>query len=339
MNIPDYYTDIAQTNKEHSIQNTEQGTEALSPLFSRIERYVAALYISTDHIEDTVSLKHVLRTLAGEVFLAFREATPEKKERACIQILSQVQSITRILVVGGYLSEQNATVLLHAADILKKESTQFFKKEIVLKKTPTEIHAFLSTHTDTEIKHSLNIKSIKEKSLEKQEVVQESVALIKDTKDFEFPEIQKNLEKKEIVLTPSPVRIQKSQYALQQHVPTGFSQSILDLKKDTKEMKEIKEQVKEVKEVREVKQKKESSKALEKPFALKIPKKEGSRRERISSVLSEKKDTTIKDIVSSFPDISEKTLQRELNDMVESGLLRRLGERRWSRYELVRFGV
>lgn len=48
-----------------------------------------------------------------------------------------------------------------------------------------------------------------------------------------------------------------------------------------------------------------------------------------------KSDVTIKDISSVMKDCSEKTIQRELVNSVQKGLLRKEGERRWSRYFLV----
>lgn len=43
---------------------------------------------------------------------------------------------------------------------------------------------------------------------------------------------------------------------------------------------------------------------------------------------------SIKDITSRIKDCSEKTIQRELISMVESGILKKTGERRWSMYAL-----
>ncbi len=42
--------------------------------------------------------------------------------------------------------------------------------------------------------------------------------------------------------------------------------------------------------------------------------------------------SAIKDIVKKLPNLSGKTVQRELNVMAEAGLVKRIGERRWSRY-------
>lgn len=55
---------------------------------------------------------------------------------------------------------------------------------------------------------------------------------------------------------------------------------------------------------------------------------------RIKTVLEAKPEATIKDISEVITDISEKTIQRELNSLIEKGQVIRQGERRWSRYSL-----
>jgi DNA-binding transcriptional ArsR family regulator len=53
---------------------------------------------------------------------------------------------------------------------------------------------------------------------------------------------------------------------------------------------------------------------------------------RIRTVLEAKPQATIKDIAEIITDVSEKTIQRELNFLIEKGQVIREGERRWSRY-------
>lgn len=60
-----------------------------------------------------------------------------------------------------------------------------------------------------------------------------------------------------------------------------------------------------------------------------------SRRDRIIQLLKGGKPSGIKDFAREIKDCSEKTLQRELLGMVESGVLKKTGERRWSLYSLV----
>lgn len=58
------------------------------------------------------------------------------------------------------------------------------------------------------------------------------------------------------------------------------------------------------------------------------------RRERIKTILEAKGDATIKDISEIITDCSEKTIQRELNAMIDENIIKRQGERRWSRYSI-----
>lgn len=61
--------------------------------------------------------------------------------------------------------------------------------------------------------------------------------------------------------------------------------------------------------------------------------KEG-RRARILKLIKDNREVAIKDIVEHFADVSDKTIQRELGVLVDSGVLKKTGERRWSKYRL-----
>jgi hypothetical protein len=58
------------------------------------------------------------------------------------------------------------------------------------------------------------------------------------------------------------------------------------------------------------------------------------RRTRIRTIIEAKREATIKDISEIITDVSEKTIQRELNAMIEENVVKRQGERRWSKYSL-----
>ena len=62
--------------------------------------------------------------------------------------------------------------------------------------------------------------------------------------------------------------------------------------------------------------------------------KKNSRQSIIINVLKRKKEVMIKDISPLVNGCSEKTIQRELLSMVQSGILKKVGEKRWSRYSL-----
>lgn len=58
------------------------------------------------------------------------------------------------------------------------------------------------------------------------------------------------------------------------------------------------------------------------------------RQEIIISTLKTQSNLTIKDFTKVIKDCSEKTIQRELIDLVNRGIIKKDGERRWSRYSL-----
>lgn len=62
--------------------------------------------------------------------------------------------------------------------------------------------------------------------------------------------------------------------------------------------------------------------------------KKNTRQSIIIGILKRKKEIMIKDVSPLIRACSEKTIQRELLSMVESGILKKTGEKRWSKYSL-----
>lgn len=60
----------------------------------------------------------------------------------------------------------------------------------------------------------------------------------------------------------------------------------------------------------------------------------GHRKDEMLKIIKAKGAVMIKDITELIKDCSEKTIQRELLSMVQAGILRKIGEKRWSRYTL-----
>ncbi|HTK33418.1 MAG TPA: DeoR family transcriptional regulator [Candidatus Paceibacterota bacterium] len=65
-----------------------------------------------------------------------------------------------------------------------------------------------------------------------------------------------------------------------------------------------------------------------------VQQKKTQRQEQIVAVLKGQSNLTIKDFSRVIKDCSEKTIQRELLELVEKGVIKKEGERRWSRYSL-----
>jgi hypothetical protein len=62
--------------------------------------------------------------------------------------------------------------------------------------------------------------------------------------------------------------------------------------------------------------------------------KKTSRQDAIVTILKGQSNLTIKDFSKVIKDCSEKTIQRELLELVDKGVVKKEGERRWSRYSL-----
>jgi len=62
--------------------------------------------------------------------------------------------------------------------------------------------------------------------------------------------------------------------------------------------------------------------------------KKSIRQEQITNILKGQSNLTIKDFSKVIKDCSEKTIQRELLELVDKGVIKKEGERRWSRYSL-----
>jgi hypothetical protein len=63
--------------------------------------------------------------------------------------------------------------------------------------------------------------------------------------------------------------------------------------------------------------------------------KKNKRQSTIINLIKRKREIMIKDVVGLISDCSEKTIQRELLALVDEGVLRKEGERRWTKYSLV----
>lgn len=65
-----------------------------------------------------------------------------------------------------------------------------------------------------------------------------------------------------------------------------------------------------------------------------VKEKKQQRQKAIVAILKGQNNVSIKDFSKIMKDCSEKTIQRELMELVNSGIVKKEGERRWSRYSL-----
>lgn len=97
--------------------------------------------------------------------------------------------------------------------------------------------------------------------------------------------------------------------------------------------KQDKTEEKVIKDISQISSKKTSEKSVNTKESVKSG---GSvtRQEMMLILIKEKKEVSVKDIAKKVKGISEKTIQRELLSMVNKNILKKQGERRWSRYSL-----
>lgn len=59
------------------------------------------------------------------------------------------------------------------------------------------------------------------------------------------------------------------------------------------------------------------------------------RKDKIFAIIKDKKEITVGELAVIFNEYSEKTMQRDLLEMVAKGLLRKEGDKRWRKYTLI----
>lgn len=124
--------------------------------------------------------------------------------------------------------------------------------------------------------------------------------------------------------TPEPVR--------EKSLPTN-SQSFSIKPDDNKSDKQIKKTITTQETKSTIKDKKP---VIKKEKSTRVytatPTAKNSRRQAIIDSVKGHGWVAIKDIADRFPECSSKTIQRELNELVSNNVLKKKGERRWSRY-------
>lgn len=59
------------------------------------------------------------------------------------------------------------------------------------------------------------------------------------------------------------------------------------------------------------------------------------RKRKILSLMKEDKWTSIREISVSLPELGAKSIQRDLLEMADAGILKKIGDKRWRKYSLV----
>jgi hypothetical protein len=267
-------------------------------ILKKTERLASALYLITGFFDNEEPLKWKLRKLSGRLLsssLELKDARSRDKEISIIDLEGTVLEIGSLLLIA----KNSGLISEMNYEIISKEFNVFAD-------TLATQSDLLNTEGNTSFGNSyfeVNLPQIKPKS------------------------IQRNEQAK-----PHDVRDNSRDMAIT-YTPTL---DVLDRMANTQRDDQSAEKGQKIDE--SVLANGSKNKAPKEPKALKefgaVAVKKNSRQSIIISLLRRKKEIMIKDVSPLIHGCSEKTIQRELLSMVDKGILKKIGEKRWSRYSL-----
>ncbi len=292
--------------------------------FQKTERVVSAIYLITGFFADNEPLKWKLRNLGSELLsasLSLKDGSRAKQNEAeniLRDLMLESLSILSVAKNSNMVSEMNFNIMNSQLNILAESLPGSIKK------TPQ----YKDLQNDEERRpgdlnrnfFEINEDAIPEEGASETRIEPRMGGRIarQDTK----PEIRSG----DIVLD--------NKLDNKGHIP--HSSGLLDLEPEDAHSKAL-ARLKYHTDERSSQVSKERKPA---PHKLKefgaVAVKKNSRQSIIISLLKRKKEIMIKDVSPLIDGCSEKTIQRELLAMVEAGILKKEGEKRWSRYSLVK---
>ena len=274
-------------------------------VFKKSERLVSALYLITGFFPDNEPLKWKLRELGSRllsVSMSLKDGVSSKRDKAIIDIRSIILEVTSLFTVAkqsGMVSEMNFTIL----------NREFLGLLEAVKFSEDSFQDNSSTLQDDFFK------------VEKLKV---------------FAPVQRQTEApKEEVREPDNTQdeVKDTTESVPEDYPTTGLLDASYADHHTRALESLKGQ-NQTTQPRSVENKPEPSKGLREFGAVAV--KKNSRQSIIINLLKRKKEIMIKDVTPLIEGCSEKTIQRELLSMVEMGILKKIGEKRWSRYSLLK---
>ncbi|MCK5096306.1 MAG: DeoR family transcriptional regulator [Candidatus Pacebacteria bacterium] len=268
----------------------------------KTEKLVTAVYMITNFFSDKEPIKWKLRDVCLSMLSdasVLKDRTQAEQANLFMAMLSSVGetiSLLEISHLSGFISEMNYTVL---------------KREYLM----------MSEHISQreELKKTLNRVSLPEAFFEDQEYRELSDAVGKSRADLNRnTRSSRQFSPKERMQNGSP-------HLISPHTRRGISEI-----KDSMQTSAIgQNDFLNRNGHKDISTQKENDKNIGR-----VEKVKNKRCKVMLDMLKDKSDLTIKDITAKITDCSEKTIQRELVALVQKGVIKKTGERRWSRYSL-----
>jgi hypothetical protein len=299
------------------------------------EKLVTALYLVTDLVADTEPIKHSLRKNAVALLSSMNTLSQLEVRDRILELKLSLKSVTEILsllhvaVTAGLVSQMNGELLIEgyrSLQLVLEKKHPLFSRDMLLVEDEEEldsvsVHGVAITGTSYDAFTPLSLARLHESKHELRRT-QESLRQSQLINRLERDKRQTDKNQPHIKDTKEPQVSAKTQEEIkdtplrQKYVYTQDGQVFPSKDMSTHEV--LMEHA-----VRTTPQ-------VSSSFQMK----KMSRREQILSLFVKGVDVSIKDIATRVKGCSEKTIQRELNNLVLDNIVERVGEKRWSRYVL-----
>ncbi len=342
----------------------------MSFVIKKGEKLTTALYMVTDIMSEKEPMKWKLREngieLISDIAVSFGAPASERMSvlRNAIKKIEKVISLLEIAQTARMVSEMNASVLkkeyVSFKDQVEKEWNETYEKNKNIFSTsffdvPREIPEQVSERVAEKVVEPIReVGEVKQLNQTDRPVEREAQRVHTNTSDQRQHQGQQRVERRdEIRPTPQPLAQQRTpllqvRNGVVVHQQTPATPPVKETQQNFPMQRPPQQTHLEVRPQHQLmvggEQKTEPKNDLRgaidrarmsgvsQPAQAEVGR--GDRREIILRMIKEKPSLNIKDITKNFPDVSEKTIQRELLAMVASGILIKRGERRWSTYSL-----
>lgn len=278
------------------------------------ERLVTALYLVTDLLSDNEPIKHGLRKNAVALLSSMNSlAQLEVKDRVAelkvsLKAATEIISLLHVAVTTGIVSQMNGELLMDG----------FRSLQAVLEKKQPILTRDMLTVDNEELLHSSS---------------QFSSAITSSSYDVLTPLSLARLHSKGEDARRTHDELKTSQLLSRLEAKSSKGQSSEDEHTRTQAGSD-ETKIKDNSSVHSVLMKHATPVVSHMPLASSFQMRKQSRREQILGLFVKGVDVSIKDIAARIKGCSEKTIQRELNALLEDNVIQRIGEKRWSRYML-----
>lgn len=285
----------------------------------KTEKIVTAIYLISQFLKDTESLKHELRNEANQLIKSLNSlAYLEHKDvfsiySKSLDTVSLLISYLTIAKESNLISKMNIEIVIEALRVLenllaKKQFT--LKPENLFINEENYLLTLLEDKENTPVNTNTSYDALTGRSLEES--------------SFSFVE---KIVKKESAFAKAGARQENDLESIKDKISKGQNTNIKDKAVE-------KEGVKATTSLKDIP--KSTATKINTKKAIQNQERKNNRREQILALFTKGTEVSIKDISKKIVGCSVKTIQRELNDLVSESKIEKIGEKRWSKYVLVK---